>query len=92
MAWGVYTAAAELGLSIPDDLSIIGFDDQAPIPESLFPRLTTVALPHYEMGAWAVETLLSLIEGSPDTWYLATHPTLMKCPIIERESVARPAS
>lgn len=90
MAWGVYTAAAELGLSIPDDLSIIGFDDQAPIPESLFPRLTTVALPHYEMGAWAVETLVSLIEGSPDAWYLATHPTLMKCPLIERESVARP--
>ena len=90
MAWGVYTAAAELGLSIPDDLSIVGFDDQAPIPESLFPRLTTVALPHYEMGAWAVETLLSLIEGSPDSWYLATHPTFMACPLIERESVARP--
>lgn len=89
MAWGVYTAAAELGLSIPRDLSIIGFDDQAPIPESLFPRLTTVALPHYEMGAWAVETLMSLIEGSPDAWYLATHPTFMTCPLIERASVAR---
>jgi LacI family transcriptional regulator len=88
MAWGVYRAAAELGLSIPDDLSIVGFDDQAPIPESLFPKLTTIALPHYEMGAWAVETLLSLTEGSPDAWYLATHPTFMTCPLVERASVA----
>jgi LacI family transcriptional regulator len=89
MAWGAYRAAAELGLSIPSDLSITGFDDQAPIPESLFPRLTTIALPHYEMGAWAVETLMSLIEGSPDAWYLSTHPTYMTCPLVERASVDR---
>lgn len=89
MAWGVYTAAVELGLSIPRDLSIVGFDDQAPIPESLFPQLTTIALPHYEMGAWAVETLMGLIERTPDSWYLATHPTFMTCPLIERASVDR---
>jgi LacI family transcriptional regulator len=89
MAWGAYRAAAELRLSIPGDLSITGFDDQAPIPESLFPRLTTIALPHYEMGAWAVETLMSLIEGSPDAWYLSTHPTYMTCPLVERASVDR---
>ena len=92
MAWGAYRAAAELGLRIPDDVSITGFDDQPPIPESLFPQLTTVALPHYEMGSWAVETLLRLIEGSPDAWYLSTHPTLLPCPLVERASVgaARP--
>jgi LacI family transcriptional regulator len=88
MAMGVYRAAGELGLRIPADVSVVGFDDQAPIPTGLFPELTTVALPHYEMGVWAVDTLTRLIEGSPDSWYLSTHPTLMACPIIDRASVA----
>ena len=40
------------GLRIPDDLSVVGFDDQELIDRSR-PGLTTVALPHYEMGEWA---------------------------------------
>ena len=91
MAMGAYRAAAELGLSIPNDLSIVGFDDQAPIPYSLYPELTTVALPHYEMGAWAVETLFALVEGKGEYRLLGAHPTLLACPIVHRGSVARPA-
>ncbi|MGH3860169.1 MAG: substrate-binding domain-containing protein [Actinokineospora sp.] len=45
--------ARELGLSIPDDLSIVGFDDQEHVADGLAPGLTTIALPHYEMGVWA---------------------------------------
>ncbi|WP_335920185.1 LacI family DNA-binding transcriptional regulator [Marisediminicola antarctica] len=90
MAMGAYRAAAELGLHIPRDVSIVGFDDQAPIAESIHPSLTTVALPHYEMGAWAVATLTRLIQGSSDAWYLSTHPTLMQCPVVERHSVGPP--
>jgi len=89
MAMGAYRAASELGLSIPDDVSIVGFDDQAPISASLFPALTTVALPHYEMGSWAVSTLKDLIAGSSDSWYLSTHPTFMECPIVTRASVGQ---
>ena len=66
MAMGAYRAAAELGLDIPDDLSIVGFDNQELIAANLFPGLTTVALPHYEMGVWAVETLVHLLRGEAD--------------------------
>jgi LacI family transcriptional regulator, galactose operon repressor len=90
MAMGAYRAAAELGLMIPRDVSVVGFDDQAPIAASLFPPLTTVALPHYEMGAWAVETLTSLIEGRDEFALLGAHPTMLDCPIVERASVAAP--
>lgn len=89
MAMGVYRAAAELGLSIPGDLSVVGFDDQAPIPHSLYPELTTVALPHYEMGAWAVNTLSALIDGKDEYRLLGAHATLLPCPVVERGSVAR---
>ena len=66
MAMGAYRAAAELGLDIPDDLSIVGFDNQELIAANLFPGLTTVALPHYEMGVWAVETLVHLLSGDAE--------------------------
>jgi LacI family transcriptional regulator len=88
MAMGAYHAAAELGLRIPEDLSIVGFDNQDLITEGLRPRLTTVALPHYEMGAWAVERLIRLVEqpegGIPEQVRLT-------CPLVERDSVSRPA-
>jgi LacI family transcriptional regulator len=63
MAMGVYRAAAAAGLRIPDDLSVVGFDDMEFVASELFPGLTTVALPHYEMGSWGVEQLLSLIRS-----------------------------
>lgn len=57
MAMGAFRAAQELGLSVPHDLSVVGFDNQEIIAEALSPSLTTVALPYYEMGSAAVETL-----------------------------------
>ncbi|WP_458780599.1 LacI family DNA-binding transcriptional regulator [Arthrobacter sp. D3-16] len=76
MAMGVYRAAAELGLTIPADLSVVGFDDQELIAANLHPGLTTVALPHYEMGAWATEHLIDAVEGKTDLTLMALHPTL----------------
>lgn len=90
MAMGAYRAAAERGLRIPEDLSVVGFDDQAPIPTSLFPALTTVALPHYEMGEWAVATLVDLFEGQEGSRLLAASPVRMACPLVLRDSVAAP--
>lgn len=86
MAMGVYRALAERRRRIPQDVSVIGFDDQAPIPESLFPGLTTVALPHYEMGAWAVETLATLLGDEAAT----ADSVLMPCRTVQRESIAKP--
>jgi LacI family transcriptional regulator len=88
MAMGLYQAAAERGLRIPEDLSIVGFDNQELIADGLRPGLTTVALPHYEMGAWAVETLIRRIED-PDT---PAEQVLLQCPVVERGSVASPAA
>jgi LacI family transcriptional regulator len=87
MAMGVYQAASTLGLSIPDALSVVGFDDQEFVSDSLWPGLTTVALPHYEMGRWAVRTLLDQINSQPP--YPVAH-ALIPCPVVRRGSVGSP--
>jgi LacI family transcriptional regulator len=56
MASGVYGAAHELGIRIPEDLSLIGFDD-APIATRMWPAMTSVRLPVREMGRAAAERL-----------------------------------
>jgi LacI family transcriptional regulator len=86
MAMGVYRAAGELGLRIPEDLSVIGFDNQDPIAASLYPGLTTVGLPHYEMGSWAVETLAARI--AEDQGHAEPVEVRLECDIIERASVS----
>jgi LacI family transcriptional regulator len=86
MAMGVYRAAAELGLSIPGDLSVVSYDDQELIAPDLFPGLTSAALPHYDMGRWAVVELLRRLDD-PET---APVQHLMPCPTAKRHSVAPP--
>lgn len=63
MAIGVYDAARHLGLRVPDDLSVVGFDD---IPEAAWatPQLTTVRQPIQEMGASAFRMLQRLADPS----------------------------
>jgi len=61
MAAGAIRAAQQLGLSVPDDLSIVGFDNQELVALLTNPPLTTFQLPHYEMGQWAVQHLLKMI-------------------------------
>ena len=58
MAMGAYRAARHRGLSIPADLSIVGYDNHDVIAPWLDPPLTTVQLPHLEMGRWAARQLL----------------------------------
>jgi len=65
MALQVYNAAAELGLSIPSDLSVVGFDDYRLFSEGLRPALTTVALSYQRMGKIAADILLDSIAGEP---------------------------
>lgn len=80
LAFGAYQAAAELGRRIPTDLSIVSFDNDE-IAAYLRPGLTTVALPHEEMGRRAVEILLA---GEP------SGQTLVPMPVIVRDSIAPP--
>ncbi|NEM91120.1 substrate-binding domain-containing protein [Galbitalea soli] len=90
MAMGAYRAARELGLSIPDDLSIVGFDNQEIIAANLFPALTTVALPHYEMGVWALETAIGMFADGAERPPGPFEPVLLPCPLVPRDSVAPP--
>ena len=62
MAVGVYRAARELGLRIPDDVAVASFND-IPVAQFLTPPLTTVRLPGEEIGETAVELLLQRVAG-----------------------------
>jgi LacI family transcriptional regulator len=81
-AIGVYDALRTLGLSIPGDIAVMGFDNQELIASQLFPPLSTIQLPHYEMGKWAVEFLF---EHKNESLPLVQHT--IYCPYIERQSV-----
>jgi LacI family transcriptional regulator len=58
MALGVMAGAARMGLTIPADLSVVGFDDN-PAARMVWPQLTTVRQPIAEMAAAAAELLIS---------------------------------
>lgn len=58
VAYGVYQALSEAGLSIPDDVSVVSFDD-SDLATWARPQLSSVALPHLELGRQATELLLS---------------------------------
>ncbi|EII3727137.1 substrate-binding domain-containing protein [Vibrio cholerae] len=65
MAMGVIQAANQRGLRVPDDLSLIGYDD-VHIAKFMTPALTTIHQPKYRLGKAAVDTLLYRLEN-PDT-------------------------
>lgn len=56
-------AAMSLGLRVPDDIAIIGFDDFKMISTKVVPPLTTVALPYYDIGFRAADRLLAMLAG-----------------------------
>lgn len=86
MAMGAYRAIRRAGLSIPDDISVIGFDNQDQLAPWLDPPLSTVQLPHEEMGRWAVEHLLRVLSGETE----GPQQQRMECPLVVRESVSPP--
>ena len=70
MAYGLLGVASERGIRIPDDIALVGFDDLAAATADLlympqvYPSLTTVRQPFYEMGRYATELLLAQIENT----------------------------
>ena len=74
------TAAMRMGLRVPEDVSIVGFDDMAVIADTTRPGLTTVALPYHEMGLRAAAAAM----GGGGT------AGAVPCPLVERGSTAAP--
>jgi LacI family transcriptional regulator len=84
MATGVYLALAHAGLRVPEDVSVVGYDDQVQLAEFLRPTLSTIRLPYYQMGRWAAEQAVAgTIAQLPPRTYLP-------CPAVPRGSVAPP--
>jgi LacI family transcriptional regulator len=86
MALGVMQECHERGLHVPDDISIVGFDDIAFAALSN-PPLTTVCLPRVELGRRAVEALMATIEHPDQQGVEINIPTYL----VLRDSTAPPA-
>lgn len=76
IAIGVEKAVAEIGLSVPEDISIVGFDGLG--HERLAaPVITTVQQPVYEIGKMLAQVLIERLDGSPDRVEKLIEPTLL---------------
>lgn len=80
MAMGAYNALRELNLRMPNDVAVVGFDNQELITTALRPSLTSVQLPHYAMGYWAMDYLFKLDDDPTPVQHL------IECPLVERDS------
>lgn len=78
MAVGCYEALKERGEKVGETMAVMGYDDQE-IAQHLSPALTTMLLPHREMGHWCVDTLLSEQPAPPGQLRL-------ECPLVSRQS------
>jgi LacI family transcriptional regulator, galactose operon repressor len=87
MALGAYEAARKRGLRVPDDLSVVGFDD---LPEARWasPPLTTVRQPLTEMSMLAARTVLRLAQGED----IETPRVELATDLVIRDSTAPPAN
>ncbi|MGB9377856.1 MAG: LacI family DNA-binding transcriptional regulator [Mycobacteriales bacterium] len=87
LALGCYDVFEERGISCPGDLSVVGFNDM-PFIDKLRPPLTSVRVPHYELGAEAARMLLAGIEDPQ----AAQESVLLPVTLIQRHSSAPPRS
>jgi LacI family transcriptional regulator len=82
MALGAMDAARRLGLAIPADVALVGFDD-VEVAELVTPTLTTVVNPSYDTGRRAGELLLRRMQGDDEG---EPRTVVMPCRLVERES------
>ncbi|EOD00843.1 LacI family DNA-binding transcriptional regulator [Caldisalinibacter kiritimatiensis] len=62
MACGVINCVVEKGLKVPEDISVVGFDD-IPLASMFIPSITTIRQPIYDMGALSMELMYKMIKG-----------------------------
>ncbi|MEX5299731.1 LacI family DNA-binding transcriptional regulator [Kocuria sp. CPCC 205292] len=84
-ALGAFEAARQASLRVPEDLSVVGFDDTL-IARWASPKLTTVRQPLHAMGEMAVERAVTLLAGGSRR----AHPLQLQTSLVERSSTAPP--
>lgn len=85
MALGILKAANEMRIKVPEDVSIVGFDD-IDMAALSYPALTTIRQPKYETGFIAAQMLISQISGG----FTADQHRVLDVELVQRGSVARP--
>jgi LacI family transcriptional regulator len=90
MAAGALAAAHRMKLDVPQDLSIVGFDD-TPLATSIWPTLTTVRQPIPELTRLALEMLVDEVRRRRDGNLPRQRQELLKLTLVKRESVATAA-
>jgi LacI family transcriptional regulator len=89
LAFGAYQALQDAGLTVPDDVSVVSFEDH-PVAAWLRPGLTTIALPQHELGAKAVDLLFTPAERQDGVRAEGNAPHYVPMPVRHRDSVAPP--
>lgn len=85
MAVGALLGLLEAGIRVPEDVSVMGYDDQFQLAAEIRPALSTVRLPYDAMGRQAAERLADGRPAAP------AGRTLVHCPLVMRDSTAAPA-
>jgi LacI family transcriptional regulator len=85
VAMGAYDALRQMQKRIPEDVAVIGFDNYELISANLYPALSTMQLPLYEMGKWAVEAVLQISQSTGEKE--PSPPVLLPCPLVMRNSI-----
>jgi LacI family transcriptional regulator len=86
MALGCLEALSELSLSVPEDVSVVGYNDLE-LARHLRPPLTSCRVPNHDLGLRAVEMLIDIaLSGKPHRAMVSK----LDCPLVERASVASP--
>ena len=83
LAFGVCAAVKEVGLRVPDDVSVVGYDDIA-MASTFEPKLTTIHQPIYEMGRRSIQLMLHQTQGEASE---IPEAVVMSAPLVKRESV-----
>lgn len=87
LALGCYDVLRERGISCPEEMSVVGFNDM-PIVDKLSPPLTTVHIPHYQVGVESARLLLDRIENET----APAKSVLLPLELVVRGSTAPPAA
>jgi DNA-binding LacI/PurR family transcriptional regulator len=91
LALGALQAAAELGIAVPGELSLVGFDD-SPAAVLSTPALTTVAQPQEEKGRLAAQWLIEEMERGPALPGRRRRRAILPTELIVRQSTAPPTT